>query len=89
MEITSRSVAELRLQIDTPEILIRPDVIRFGILDEVVPEKLIALGEQAANIAVPEIRKNTTWPRKLPRLFRRTNIPGRILPVPEEEEPSQ
>jgi len=90
MEITSRSVAELRLQIDTPEVLIRPDVILFGILDEVAPEKLMALGEQAAEEAIPEIRKATAWPRKLPRLFRRANVPGKILPVNEDEdEPTQ
>lgn len=84
IDITSRMLAELRLERDHPDVIIRPDVERFGLLDHVNPSELIAIGEEAARAALPEIRAALTWSNQLSRLFRRSAPPGKVLPAPLE-----
>ena len=79
-DITSRMLAELRLQQDRPDVIIRPKVDKFGILDQVDPAELIDLGEQAARDQLPEIREALSWSNQLGRIFRRAEPPGKVLP---------
>jgi NTE family protein len=74
-DITSRLVTELRLEIDKPEVIIRPDVHQYGMLDQVVPRALYDAGYAAAEMAIPEIQKSVTWPRHVMRILRRPAIP--------------
>ncbi len=46
-EITSARLTELRLQVDPPDVIIRPDVGHIGLLDQVNVSEVIRLGEQA------------------------------------------
>ena len=55
-EITGRMFAELRLQLDEPEVVIRPDVGNVGIFDRASTAEMIARGEAAAEAALPEIK---------------------------------
>jgi NTE family protein len=95
MDISARSMAELKLQIDRPDVLIRPDVSRYAMLDEVAPSDLIRIGEEAAWKALPQIEKALGWRSTISRRFRRpASPPGKILtpttPTPTEpfvEEP--
>jgi NTE family protein len=80
-EITTRMLAELRLQQDKPEIIIRPRVENYGILDQVNPDELINLGEEAARDHLPEIREALSWSNQLGRIFRRAEPPGKVLPA--------
>ena len=67
-----RMITELRLKIDDPEGIVRPDVSGIGLLDKVDVHAIIRLGEQAAEAALPELRRSVTWSNRLQkRLFSR------------------
>ncbi len=72
MDITMRMLTELRLEVDRPEVIIRPCVHEYGLLDNVNPDDLIRAGYEAALEAVPRIRKSLSW----------MNTVGRILKQP-------
>lgn len=94
MDISSRMLTELRLEVDQPEVIIRPDVHQYGLLDAVVPEKLILEGYRAAENAIPEIHKALSWKRSMMRFWKQSasawngkrdeNRPH--IPPPEPEE---
>ncbi|MBC8506715.1 MAG: patatin-like phospholipase family protein [Anaerolineales bacterium] len=69
IEIGTSAITELRLQIDAPEVIIRPDVSKIGYLDRVDVSRVVKLGEQAAEAALPELRKFTGWRGRVRRLF--------------------
>ncbi|MBM3145816.1 MAG: patatin-like phospholipase family protein [Chloroflexi bacterium] len=69
IEIGMFTIAELRLQIDAPEVVIRPDVGHIGYLDRVDVAEVVRLGERAAEAALPKLRRAVGWRRKLSRLF--------------------
>ena len=83
MDATSRMLAELRLQVDHPDVIIRPDVYRYGMLDNVNPEELIRAGEKAAKQSLPQIVKALSWSNQISRHFRRSTLPGKII-TPED-----
>ncbi|MHC1784828.1 MAG: patatin-like phospholipase family protein [Anaerolineaceae bacterium] len=78
-DITARSMTELRLAVDKPEIVIRPDVSRFGLLDFGDPKELIELGEAAADLLIPEIKQSFSWPAQISRRFRHVEAPAKII----------
>jgi NTE family protein len=84
IEITSRSLAELRLQQDHPDVIIRPKVEQYGLLDLADPAELIQLGEEAARKCLPEIRQALSWSNQLSRFFRHAEPPGKVLPTTTE-----
>lgn len=61
MDISARMLTELRLEADKPEVVIRPNVFQYGMLDMVNPRDLIQEGYQAAEKAIPEIHKALSW----------------------------
>jgi NTE family protein len=71
VEISSRLLAELRLEIDDPEVIIRPDVSHIGLLDWVEVHEVVKLGEQAAEAAMLEIQSATS---RFGRLYRRLGL---------------
>jgi predicted acylesterase/phospholipase RssA len=71
VDVGSRQLAELRLQADSPEVVIRPDVSGVGMLDNVDISKVIRAGELAAEAALPELRRAVTWSNR----FRRRVFP--------------
>jgi NTE family protein len=89
MDITSRMMSDLQLQLDPPEVIIRPDVESYSMLDKVEPKVLIELGYKAAENVLPEIHKMLSWQSKLSRQFRRGKVPGKILTLEDEEKISQ
>ena len=80
IEIGGRQLAELRLQLEKPEVLIRPDVSEIGVLDRVNVHEVVKLGEEAATAQLPELMRATTWSAGLSRrMFQRptwTDRPG-------------
>lgn len=91
-DITTLMLAEVRLQMDKPEAIIRPDVYRYGMLDEVDPHEMIWLGEKAAAEALPQIRESLAWHRRFVRRFRRAEPPGKLFAaqsVPDGGKPAQ
>lgn len=88
-DISTRMLGELRVQMDHPDVLIRPDVKEFGIVDQVNPEILIQRGISAAERAVPDIMKSCSWKNRIPRYFLHVSPPGKILEPHDEDETKQ
>jgi NTE family protein len=78
MEATSSMLTQLRLQADKPEIILRPNVGQFGVLDPVDPNELIALGEKAVQDALPQIKEMLGWGKSFRRRFRKAEAPGKV-----------
>jgi len=76
MELSTLMLTELRLRAEKPEVILRPDVEKFGILDSVDPNELMALGEKAVIDALPKIKESLTWQRSFMRHLRRADPPG-------------
>jgi len=68
IDIGGRQIAELRFQLEKPDVIIRPDVQEIGVLDRVDVANVADLGERAAREKLPELRKATAWPARLRRL---------------------
>ena len=58
VDTTSRQVAELRLQLDRPDIIVRPKVEKFGILDPVNVDEVVSLGYEATMQQMDAIKKS-------------------------------
>jgi NTE family protein len=67
LEITSRNFTELRLEIDRPDVVIRPNVAHIGLLDDPSISAVVALGEKAAEEALPDCRAQFTIAKRLGR----------------------
>ncbi len=88
MDINSRMLTELRLRIDRPEVLIRPDVIRFGIFESADADALIELGRKAAAAHLGELRKAVSLEGRIRRLLRPitpVDTPGVLREDPDDE----
>ncbi len=79
MDITSRMITELRLKIEKPDVIIRPDVIKFGYLDRANPQELIRAGAEAMDKAMPELEHSLTWRHRFGRQFQNPQPPSKLL----------
>jgi len=86
IDISSRMVTELRLQIDKPEVIIRPKIDKYSILDKVDTEEIIQLGEEAADEAMEDINRALDWPNSITRRFRKIPVPAKMLDTETQEE---
>jgi len=87
MDITARMLTEMRLEVDRPEVIIRPDVHAYGMLDVVEPEELFAAGLRAAEEAEPEIRKALSWTKTVLRVLRSPHPSNNNTPKPAAASP--
>jgi NTE family protein len=67
VDVSSRYVAHLRLQVDKPEVLVRPNVHHIELLDKVVVEDVAQLGEQALEEVLPDLKRETAWLTRIGR----------------------
>lgn len=67
----SRSIAYMRLEIDKPDVVIRPNVHHIDLLDEIVVSDVAQLGEQAVEQVLPELKHAVSWVAKILRTSRR------------------
>ncbi len=74
-------MAELRLKIDRPDVVLRPNVEQFGLLDSVDPRELIQAGEKSVEDKLPVMRKQLDWRKQLSRKFYHPTPPG--VPISE------
>ena len=65
VDVSSRALAFYRLELEKPEIIVRPDVHAFGLLDKVVIEDLAQLGEQALEEVLPQLKRTVSWQARL------------------------
>lgn len=67
VEIEGRQITELSLQVERPEVLIRPMVSHIGVLEPVDVHRVAQLGEEAARLKLPDLVRATTWHASLGR----------------------
>ncbi len=67
VDISSRYISYLRLQVDKPEVIVRPAVHHIELLDKVVVEEIAQLGEDAMIEALPKLKLETGWITRLSR----------------------
>ena len=67
IDIGSRQIAELRFQIEKPDVVIRPAVGEIGALDQVDVHEVAKLGEESARAWLLEIRQAASWTNRLRR----------------------
>jgi len=61
LDITSRAITQYRLEVDHPEIIIRPKVYEIDTLDVVDVHEVAKKGEEAVEEVVPQLRNLFTW----------------------------
>jgi NTE family protein len=66
-EIMMRMYTEVRLELDRPEVIIRPRVAHIGLFDQPSAAEMCELGEQAAESEIPRIRAEFSLGRRLGR----------------------
>lgn len=71
VNIGQRQMTELRLKLDAPEVIIRPEVGHIHILDKVDVHKVARLGERAAQSKLPELEQAVSLPSTIVRQVRR------------------
>lgn len=69
-DISSRRLTELKLQVDKPEVIIRPPVDEIELLESVDIPEIASRGYQAAQAALPEIKEALKLPASLGRIWR-------------------
>ena len=67
LDIGNRAMAEYRLSVDKPEVLVRPAVAEIELLDRVDPRAVAQLGEDALEAVLPDLRQAVGWPARLGR----------------------
>ena len=65
VDVSSRAVAHFRLELDKPDVLIRPAVHHINLLDKVVVADVAMLGEQATEEMLPQIKRSVSWPVRI------------------------
>jgi NTE family protein len=65
----ARMLTELRLKLDNPDVIVRPDVEGIGLLEKVDVHKVVHLGEIAMDAVLPELKRSTAWPNRLRRKY--------------------
>jgi hypothetical protein len=69
LDVANRAIAEYRLEVDSPEVTIRPAVSHISLLQRVDVREVAALGDKAVEAALPELRRETAWGRQLSRVL--------------------
>ena len=67
VDVSSRAVAHFRLQLDKPEVIIRPNVYDIDLLDKIIVADVVQLGEKAVDVVLPELHKVVSWQSRLSR----------------------
>ena len=70
LDIVDRALAEYRLEVDKPEIVIRPVVNHLDVFSKVDVRAVAQLGEQATEVVLPESKKYFAWKNRFRRAIR-------------------
>ena len=70
LEIGVSSITEMRLAIDNPEVIVRPDVSHIGYLDQVNVPQVVRLGEVAMEASLPALHKVLGWRSRVSRWWK-------------------
>lgn len=67
LDIVTRAVTEYRLEVDRPDVIIRPQVTHIDTLDRVDVHEVVQKGEEAVDVALPELKKLYIWRNRFRR----------------------
>ena len=67
MDITNRAVTNYRLQVDKPDVIIRPRVGNIDVLDIINIREVITIGEQAVDEVLPLLKQKSTLRKRIRR----------------------
>jgi len=67
LDMVTRAVTEYRLEVDKPEIIIRPQVTDIDILETVDVHAVAKIGEEAVEALLPQLKKLFTWQNRFRR----------------------
>lgn len=76
MTISSNAMTDLRLEMEKPDVIIRPDVKHLGALDQADINDTMRRGEEAARLALPAIRRSTGPFHDIQRRLRYSDLPS-------------
>jgi NTE family protein len=79
MEIMMNMVAELRLKVDKPDVLIRPDVFNYTMFDKVDVDEMVKIGEEAIKKSADELNKLFDVQNRVYRWMRVAKKPGKTI----------
>jgi NTE family protein len=65
VEIGGRAVAQFRLELDAPDVIIRPAVHHIEMLDNVIVADVTQLGEDAVEEVLPQLKRAVSWQRRI------------------------
>lgn len=80
IDIAGALLTELLLEIEKPDVLIRPAVRQIGLLDQVDIAEVARLGERATEHALPELTRAVGWQARMLRRVRPRKTPLIHLP---------
>jgi len=69
LDMAGRAITEYRLEVDKPEIILRPQVTDIEILDRVDVRAVVKKGEEVVEAALPEIKNLFAWQNRLRRVI--------------------
>jgi NTE family protein len=69
LDIVARAVTQYRLEVDRPDVIIRPRVTEIDTLDRVDVHAVARKGEEAVEEALPELKRLFTWPERFRRVM--------------------
>lgn len=69
LDMVTRAVAEYRLQVDKPDVIIRPQVTHIDTLERVDVRAVARIGEEAVEEMLPELKKLSAWQNRLRRMI--------------------
>ena len=61
VDVSSRAVAHFRLEVDAPDVIVRPNVHGIDLFDKVVVSDIAKLGEQAVEEVLPQLKRSVSW----------------------------
>jgi len=67
LDLVIRALTEYRLEVDKPEIILRPQVLEIDTLDHVNVREVAKKGEEVVEAALPEIKTLFAWQNRLRR----------------------
>jgi NTE family protein len=68
LDIIGRAMTHYRLEVDQPDVIIRPRVTDIDTLDRVDVHTVVQKGEEAVEEVLPALRNMSTWRRRIRRV---------------------
>ncbi len=78
-DITSNMIAELRLRIEKPDVLLQPKIYKYSIADQIDVDEALAYGVQAVEEAKQQIENAFSISRRVNRWMRPSYLNGVLL----------